>query len=64
MGERAAADHAVQTYLAAGGGGDAELCAGQGLAGDAVPFLDNQGTLRLIFEGQADRPALLDLDSL
>ena len=40
----------VHPYLTACGGGHAELCAGEGLAGGAVPFLDNDGPFRLVFE--------------
>ena len=64
LGERAVADHPIQAHLTAGGGRDSELRAGKRLAGGAVPFLDDQLTLRLILKGQADRPALFDLHGL
>ena len=62
--ERSGTNHAVQTHLAASGSCHTELSAGEGLAADAVPLLDNQFSLGLVFEGQADRPALLNLDGL
>ena len=46
------------------GVGNFEPRSGQGLAADAVPLLDNQFSLGLVLEGQADRPALLNLDGL
>jgi len=48
----------------ASGGGHTELSAGEGLAGGAVPLLDDQRALGLVFEGQADGAPLLDLDGL
>ena len=60
----AGADHAVQPHLAASGSGHPELRAGKGLTGGAVPLLDDELTLGLVLEGQADRAALLDLNGL
>ena len=64
LGEGGIANYPVQSHLAAGGRRDSELRAGKRLAGGAVPFLDDQLTLRLILKGQADRPALFDLHGL
>ena len=64
LGQGGRADHAVQTDLTARRRGDAELRAGEGLAGDAVPLLDNQGTAGLVLKGQGDGAARLDLDGL
>ena len=46
LGQCAGADHAVQTDLTARRRGDTELGARKGLAGDAVPLLDNNATFR------------------
>ena len=51
------ADHAVQPHLTASGSGHPELRAGKGLTGGAVPLLDDELALGLVFEGQADRAA-------
>ena len=64
LGQRGRADHAVQPYLTACRRGHAELRAGEGLAGGAVPLLDNDGPARLVLKGQADGAALFDLDGL
>ena len=58
------ADHAVHPHLTASGSGHPELRAGKGLTGGAVPLLDDELTLGLVLEGQADRAALLDLNGL
>lgn len=55
LGEGTAADHAVQAHLTARCCGQAELCAREGLAGNTVPFLNNQGTLGLVLEPCVDK---------
>ena len=64
LGKGGGTDHAVQADLTACRRGQAELSAGEGLAADTVPFLDDQFSLGLVLEGQSDRAALLDLDGL
>ena len=59
-GQRGCADHAVQTHFATGRCGDAELRPGERLVGGAVPFLDNELALGLVFHGHADRLTRLD----
>ncbi len=61
LGQRGRANHSVQSHFAASSGCDPELRTREGLAGDAVPFLHDQFSGGLVFEGEADRPALLDL---
>ena len=58
------ADHAVQTYLTACGGSHPELRAGEGLAGETIPLLDNQTAFRLVLKGEGNGAALLDLHGL
>ena len=62
--KRGCANYSVQTNLTASGGRHPELYAGERLARDAVPLLDDKLALRLVLEGQRNRPALLDLDCL
>ena len=57
-------DHAVQPYLTARRCRYPELRAGKGLAGGAVPLLDNESALWLILKGEGNGAALLDLDGL
>ena len=60
----AGANHAVQSHLAACGGGYSELRTRQGLVGLAVALLDNDRPLGLVFEGKRNRASLLDLNGL
>ena len=64
LGKRTGANHTVQTHFATGRCGDAELRPGERLVGGAVPFLDNELALGLVFHGYADRLASLDHHSL
>ena len=64
LGEGGIANYPVQSHLAAGGRRHSELGPGERLARGAVPFLDDQLTLRLILKSEADRPALFDLHGL
>lgn len=64
LGKSAVSDHPIQANFAASGGGHAEFSAGKGLAGGAVPLLDDQLSLGLVLKGQADGAPLLDLDGL
>ena len=64
MRKSCGANYAVQPNLAARRRGYAELRAGKGLTADAVPLLDNELSSGLVFEGEADCAALLDLDGL
>ena len=64
LGQAGRSDHTVQPHLTACGSCHSELGPGEGLAGGAVPFLDDNGPFWLVFEGQANRPALFDLDGL
>ena len=64
LGEGGIANYPVQSHLAAGGRRHSELGPGERLARGAVPFLDDQLTLRLILKIEADRPALFDLHGL
>ena len=58
------ADHAVQTYLTASGGGHPELSAGQDLVGLTVPFLDDQFSSGLVFHGHSDHFSCLNHNGL
>ena len=64
LGQSGRADDTVQAHLAASGCRDPELGSGQHLVGLTVPFLDDQAAFRLVFEGEGDRFARLDLDGL
>ena len=64
LGQSAVTDYPVQAHFTPGCCGDAELGAGERLAGHAVPFLDNQGPMGFIFEGKGNGAARLDLDGL
>ena len=64
LGQGAVTNHPIQSHLAAGGRRHSELGPGERLARGAVPFLDDQLTLRLILKIEADRPALFDLHGL
>ena len=64
LGEGAVTNHAVQPYLTARRCRYPELRAGKGLAGGAVPLLDNESALWLILKGEGNGAALLDLDGL
>ena len=60
LGKRRIANHAVQAHLAASGGGHTELSAGEGLAGGAVPLLDDQRALGLVLKVRLTvRPSLI-----
>ena len=63
-GQCGRADYAVQAHLAASGGSNAELSARQGIAGIAVPLLDDELAFRLVFHSHADRLPSLNHDSL
>ena len=52
--QRGCADHTVQSDLAASGGGHTELRAGEGLASDAVPLLNDNSPLGLVLERQGN----------
>ena len=62
--QRGCADYAVQPHFTASGGSHSKLCVREGLAGDAVPLLDNQLAGGLILEGQGNGAPFLDLDCL
>ena len=64
LGERRRADDAVQPHLTARGGGDPKFSTGQRLVGGGIPFLDDQFAHGLIFEGEGDGFARLNLDGL
>ena len=64
LGERTGANHTVQAHLAASRRCDTELRAGKRLVGQAVPFLDNELALGLVFHGHADRLSRLDHSGL
>ena len=64
LSEGRIADDPVQSHLAAGGGSHPELGAGKGLPGGAVPLLDDELTLGLVLEGQAEGAPLFDLHGL
>ena len=63
-GQGSRTNHTVQAHLAARRRGDAELRSRQNFAGLAVPLLNDQLTLRLIFECEGNSTAFLDLDGL
>ena len=60
----AAADHAVQPHFTASGRCNAELRAGERLAGDAVPLLHNQLSGGLVLESQGNGTPFFNLDRL
>ena len=64
LSKRGCADYAVQTHFTACGSCNAELHPRQRLSGDAVPFLHNQFSRRLVLECQGNRAALPDLNGL
>ena len=64
MSESRAPNHSIQAHLTACCGGHPELSTRQGLACGAVTLLNDQLTLGLVLEGEADRAALFDLYSL
>ena len=64
LGKSGVTNDAIQSYLAAGGSRHAELRAGKGLPGGAVPFLDNELAFRSVFECQGNSTALFDLHRL
>ena len=64
LGEGTVANHPIQAHFTASRRCHTELRPGKGLAGGAVPFLDNQFALGLVLKSQADGAALLDLDGL
>ena len=51
LGKRRIANHPIQSDFTPGGSGHTELSSRQRLTGGAVPLLDNQRALGLIFEG-------------
>lgn len=62
--ERSGSDDTIQAHLTASGGGHPELSAGEGLAADGIPLLDDELAAGLVLEGERDRPALFDLNGL